>query len=258
MQHNKLNDKQFPGFPQEPVTNYWQYPKALDDWWYILNGSEQKCLDYILRRTWGFKKDADAIAISQFINGITKYDGTVIDRGTGIKNEKTIRKALRGLIEKDFIEREDRSAIGREPIYKLNIISSQEMEVLLSVGTPPIPSSDNNPLQELVPTIKEVTIKDNNTIPAQPKMEKNPTGDITQVISYLSEKLGGVKFPNYGKQARYAKSILNVGYSIGDIKWAIDRMHSNKWWQENSFDMKNVADEIPKLMTRTFKIGGGK
>lgn len=77
--------------------------------------------------------------------------------------------------------------------------------------------------------------------------------EITHLIEYLSQKLGGVKFPNFGKQAKYAKSMLDAGYSIDDITWAIDKMHENPWWRDNSFDLKNVADEIPKLMTRTIK-----
>lgn len=103
MNEVKKQNKIFPGFPPAPVTNYWPYPKALNGWWHSLTGNEQKCLDYILRHTWGYKKDADAISISQFINGITKRDGAVIDKGTGIKNEKTVRKSLKGLVEKGFI-----------------------------------------------------------------------------------------------------------------------------------------------------------
>src|SRR5579859_1276326 len=115
----------FPGFPPEPVTNYWPYPKALNGWWKALTPWEQKVLDYLLRHTWGYKKTADAISHSQFINGITKKDGTVLDGGTGIKDERTIRKALKGLEKKGFILITPQFA--KQNLYSLKITPSQDM-----------------------------------------------------------------------------------------------------------------------------------
>lgn len=161
--------EKFPGFPPEPVTNYWPYPKALNGYWHALSPTEQKVLDYILRHTWGYKKDKDAISLSQFINGIKKTDGTVIDKGTGIRNEKTVRKALKGLVVKGFIERQDRSNIGREPIYKLRLsASNQEMEPLPNFGTPPVPNNGSPSSQKVVPTIKDIPIKNNNNTSSPP------------------------------------------------------------------------------------------
>ncbi len=250
---DKHEDK-FPGFPPEPVTNYWPYPKALNGWWHALTPTEQKVLDYILRHTWGFNKTADAIAPSQFLRGITKRDGTVVDKGTGIKDEKTIRKTLKGLECKGFIVH--KPITGEQNIYQLTINPSQEMVVVPENGTTGVPIIVTRPSsQTLVPTIKDVTIKDNNTIPASQESKIIFKDEIKMLIEYMSLKLG-CKFPNYGKQAKYAKSMLCALYGVDDIKWAIDVMMKNKWWVEHSFDMKNVADEIPKLMTRTTKGGG--
>lgn len=245
----------FPGFPPEPVTNYWPYPKALNGWWHALSPSEQKVLDYILRHTWGYKKTADAIAISQFIGGITKRDGTILDTGTGIKDEKTIRKALRGLEQKGFIQ--SKPVYGKQTIYELTINPSHELVPLPQNGATPLPITGTTPSsQNVVPTIKDISIKNNNTVPASQE-SKNLKGKTIQVlIAYLAEKLG-CTFPNYGKQARFTKSIIDSGYTEEDVRWAIDLMLQDKWWSEHSFDMKNVADEIPKLMTRTYK-GGDK
>jgi len=91
----------FPGFPRDPATNYWPYPKALNGWWHVLSGSEQKALDYILRHTWGFKKNADFISYSQFINGVKNCD-----KGCGIGGKATLSRALTGLEEKGFIRRD--------------------------------------------------------------------------------------------------------------------------------------------------------
>jgi len=245
----------FPGFPPEPVTNYWQYPKALNGWWYNLTPTEQKVLDYILRHTWGFKKSADSISLSQFKNGITKLDGTVFDRGTGIRDERTIRKALDGLIQKGFITIERVS--GKETIFRLKIDPSQEMQ-LRTKNDSSLPSKDDttHPSQEMTPTIKNTPINNINSNPVSQVNDKKAYKDeITSLIGYLSMKLK-VKFPNYGKQARFTKSILDSGFTADDIRWSIEQMCANQWWQEHSFDMKNVADEIPKLMTRTIKTKG--
>ena len=91
--------KKFPGFPPEPSMNFWSYPKDLNGYWHQLTGSEQKVLDYILRHTWGFKKVADEISLTQLESGIKDFD-----KGTGL-SRPTIIKALKGLIKKGFISK---------------------------------------------------------------------------------------------------------------------------------------------------------
>src|SRR3990167_1890216 len=96
---------QFPGFPPEPATNYWPYPKALNGWWHVLTPSEQKVLDYILRHTWGFKKTSDHITYDQFLYGIKSKDGNWEDGGCGISRH-TLAKALSGLVSKSFVDKQ--------------------------------------------------------------------------------------------------------------------------------------------------------
>jgi hypothetical protein len=43
-----------------------------------------KVLLYIIRRTFGFKKDQDNISLSQMLNGIVKKNGERLDSGTGL------------------------------------------------------------------------------------------------------------------------------------------------------------------------------
>ncbi len=70
-----------------------------------LSGSELKVLLYIIRRTRGFKKDTDAISLSQFQNGIVTNDGRVLDKGCGL-NRETICKALKSLEDGGYIKSE--------------------------------------------------------------------------------------------------------------------------------------------------------
>src|SRR5260221_8366694 len=69
----------------------------------FLTEAELKVLLYIIRRTWGFKKVTDAISLNQFQKGITTRDDKVLDRGCGIKDRKTIVRALASLEKKGCI-----------------------------------------------------------------------------------------------------------------------------------------------------------
>ncbi len=67
-----------------------------------LTGAEFKVLAYIVRRTFGFKKDSDAISLDQICRGIRRRDGSVLDEGTGLAR-KTAVAAIHGLESKGII-----------------------------------------------------------------------------------------------------------------------------------------------------------
>lgn len=240
----------FPGFPPEPVTNFWPYPKALNGWWHMLSAYEQKVLDYILRHTWGYNKVSDSISHSQFIRGITKRDGTIVDRGTGIKDSRTLSKATKRLSELGFIEI-DRT-LGKENKYTLKMLTPQTMLPPTTYeGSPLTNNVGSNHPQQMSSTIDNIPI---NNISATRKLQKTSYKEEIQIlISYLSTKLGGVTFPNQGKQAKYIVAMLTSNYNTDDICWTIDKLLENPWWRERGFDMQNVANEIAKLMASNNK-----
>src|SRR5215831_6575531 len=67
--------------------------KSVDDLMSHLSGAELKVLLYIIRRTFGFKKDADNISLSQLLNGIVTRDGRRMDYGVGL-SKPTLLTAL--------------------------------------------------------------------------------------------------------------------------------------------------------------------
>ncbi|MCL4543612.1 MAG: hypothetical protein M1118_03265 [Chloroflexi bacterium] len=77
-----------------------------------LSGAEFKVLAYVVRRTFGFKKDSDTISLDQICNGITRRDGTVLDEGTGLAR-KTAVAAIHGLESKGVIVCQRRSSPER-------------------------------------------------------------------------------------------------------------------------------------------------
>jgi len=157
---NNLNQQQFPGFPKEPATNYWPYPRVMNGFWYTLTGSEQKVLDYLLRHTWGYKKTGDFISYSQFLHGIRrKKTGEWVDKGCGLRSQTTLGKALRELEEKGFIQRLNFG--GRTSLYTLKFISdASESGEPLQIMERSTPKNGEVTTPKNGDTIKDSTIKD--------------------------------------------------------------------------------------------------
>ena len=119
---NKDDHKYFKGYSKP---NYTPVPDELfDEQLPDLSGAELKVLLYIIRRTFGFKKESDNISLNQLLHGITTKEDVVLDRGTGL-SKKTLLDTIRNLIEKNLIisERRRSKEKGDEPTtYRLNII----------------------------------------------------------------------------------------------------------------------------------------
>ena len=114
----------FPGFR---VPSYTMVPDELfDDLMADLSGSALKVLLYIVRRTFGFKKQSDAISLTQLCCGITTRDGRPLDRGTGL-SRSTVILALKELTGKNIIiaTRHGNDRHGNEATtYRLHMAST--------------------------------------------------------------------------------------------------------------------------------------
>src|SRR5579875_1887599 len=67
-----------------------------------LTEAELRVLLYIIRRTFGFKKNSDSISLSQMVEGIKTRDGRVLDRGTGM-SRRGVMRGCAGLVSKGVI-----------------------------------------------------------------------------------------------------------------------------------------------------------
>jgi DnaA-like protein/replication protein O len=106
---------------------------------------------YIIRRTFGFKKTSDSIALRQLTDGIVTRDGRVLDGGTGL-SKATVARALNSLEEKGVIIRvRNRSdQRGDEPTtYQLNF--------LLPVSQAETPSLSHNETPRVSPARQAVS-----------------------------------------------------------------------------------------------------
>jgi len=66
-----------------------------------------KVLLYIVRRTSGFRKSADAISLNQFQHGIVTRDGRQLDKGCGVTNRTALLGALDDLEARGIIAHQD-------------------------------------------------------------------------------------------------------------------------------------------------------
>ena len=122
-QHDDPAGDRFQGYTSP---NYTQVPDELFDRQLPdLSGAELKVLLYVMRRTFGFKKDADDISLNQICRGITTRDGRVLDRGTGL-SKSTAQLAIKGLLEKNIIlttKRVSKEKGNEATTYELNVPS---------------------------------------------------------------------------------------------------------------------------------------
>ena len=123
-----------PGF-RKPTTT--PTPDELfDEWLSVLSFAELKVLLYIIRRTFGFKKDSDAISLRQITEGITTRDGRVLDRGTGLSRKAAFQAVHslegRGLLTVNRTTADD--GVNQVNIYSL-VFSNEGVGTIGTYGS---------------------------------------------------------------------------------------------------------------------------
>lgn len=136
--HQNGQTSKRPDFQGFYPPNYTPVPDALfDEVMAGLSGSELKVLLYIIRRTFGFKKDADTISFQQFRYGIRTQDGRQLDQGCGVKSYSQISGALQTLEAARYIvahktttERGDKDTT----VYRLRLRGEEDGAAKIGVG----------------------------------------------------------------------------------------------------------------------------
>jgi hypothetical protein len=145
-----MNDRtrQFKGFY---VPNSTQVPDTLfDELLAELSGAELKVVLYIIRRTFGFKRQSDTISISQLLHGITKKNGEVLDRGTGLA-KPTLLRALRSLTQRAIIlptRQFDEKGGYRATEYRLHLAPTVEPQAKAAPSHEMLPSPLGNKMSQ--------------------------------------------------------------------------------------------------------------
>jgi hypothetical protein len=86
----------------------------------LLKEAELKVFLYILRKTIGWRKEQDAISLTQICDGQKRSDGTPIDLGTGLARS-TVSAALWVLVRAGLIRKDSRNGGQAASIYAINV-----------------------------------------------------------------------------------------------------------------------------------------
>lgn len=110
-----------------------------------LSGAELKVLLYIMRRTFGWKKEADNIGLAQLTGGITTRDGRTLDVGTGLARSTAVA-AVKSLEDWGLIERQENHAPDGADLpttYRVRLSNPP----LSDYRQPPIPIIEPSPVR---------------------------------------------------------------------------------------------------------------
>jgi hypothetical protein len=208
MARNQLEDPPF-RFTGFSAPRYTQVPDELFDLLLPhLTGSELKVLLYIVRRTFGFKKDYDDISLTQLVDGIRTTDGRILDQGTGL-NRDTVITALKSLTAMNVIlkKKNQSQEKGFEAnTYALNIVGLNLAKIPPSPENPISPSPKNptraNPKNPTSPSPENPTYNkqiNNKTVIQQTVTTTAMSPVQTNVVVALSA---------YGVSERVAKKLV--------------------------------------------------
>jgi hypothetical protein len=197
--------------------NYTPVPDELfDEQLPDVSGAELKVLLYVIRRTFGFKRESDNISLSQMLNGLRTRDGRVLDRGVGL-SKKTLLQAIKSLEEQNIIltQRRRSQEKGDEPTsYRLHVRSATAVEV----STPPVgeklhhggggrtappPWGENPPTQETV--VGETDL------------------DLSKFEGSHDQVEGTRQIPNTTRQSQLTAAVLNGSAALAGFPRTSDR-----------------------------------
>ena len=115
----------FDGFVP-PTKNYFPMPNEwIDICSEIDNLAELKVIQYVLRHTWGYHEYGmpKAITVDEFMHGRKKADGSRIDKGTGLKSDRSVKDGLKAAIAHGYliyeVDNTDKARIKKS--YALNM-----------------------------------------------------------------------------------------------------------------------------------------
>jgi len=161
-----------------------------------LSEAELRVLIYVIRRTFGFKKDLDTISLKQMVEGITTREGKVLDRGTGM-SRPGVTRGVKGLTAKGIIvttHNQSREKGYEATTYQLHF-RSDPIETTLPRGSQPRYLAHRNDVA-IQETVKQETEKQDqfeysNDL-AQMKIVDNLgiTGYLDNLIVDISREFG--------------------------------------------------------------------
>jgi hypothetical protein len=120
----------FDGFVT-PTKNYFPMPNEwIDISSEIDNLAELKVIQYVLRHTWGYHEFGitKAITVEEFMHGRKRSDGSRIDRGTGLKSDRSVKDGIRDALKHGYliceVDKTDLARIKKSYALKMSLPDS--------------------------------------------------------------------------------------------------------------------------------------
>ena len=228
--------------------NSFQTPNQLvDEYLAELNGNELKILLVIIRKTKGWNKEFDGISISQF------------QKFTGIKNDKTVRKAIKKLINLGLIEKVDNA--GKFSLYRLTPpatndggqkmvgLPKNDPTPLPKIGRTPLPTND--PHKYTLPKNTNTKENKNNKEP----LEEKQTNSIKKLMDLIRDFYKENKLSLTGNKVfQYERKLYDLSqrYPLEEIEEVINFAKENDFYKKqltnpnslfNNFESMKLAYE---------------
>jgi len=190
-----------------------------------LSGEERQVFDFIIRKTWGYKKKEDIISLSQF------------GEATGGMKKPSVIRAIKNLLEKNMITKNGGSyGINKDydkwtPLAKklMPIVSKNAKSVSNIANT--ISKNANKSLAKLLPTkdiYKETITKENNTNVLEKSFGNQ---EINELHIYLKEKLGLEVLDKTVQINRNFANLCLKKFGFEKTKLAIDASSMSPFWR---------------------------
>jgi hypothetical protein len=201
--------------------NYTPVPDELfDKLLSALSGAELKALLYIIRRTFGFKKQREQISLSQIRHGITTRDGRVLDRGTGL-SLSAAQTAIKGLVSKGVILAQRNRTV--EHGDQATTYSLRQADSTLAIRDEQSVGGGH----------------ETRTITAFPSQERSaPATENTH---------GGI--PANGRGGYRESVAQETGSKQTDLSVRISKSISQKGWKDRAIPANSGAEDIPDDLT---------
>lgn len=118
------DDNRFSGF-EVPEQNWFKMPNTWTDVTHDIKSlAELKCVEYVLRHTWGYSEYGTAKRISndEFMYGRRRRDGSRMDRGTGL-TKRSVIDGLRNAVTHGYLleDRDDTDKGRAQKFYRLRL-----------------------------------------------------------------------------------------------------------------------------------------
>ena len=239
----KKRSEDFPQTRGFSRPNYTMVPDQLFDVFMPhLKEGELKVLLYIIRRTFGFKKESDSISFSQICNGIRTRDGKVLDSGTGL-SPRTAQEAVKSLVDKKLIVAKKNYSAERgneATTYALNLVSDEAAPYATFRHSPPadfsIAPTQNLPTQE---TVVQQTDVESSGIPDLSLLSRD-------LRDLLAQQVTRATFDSHLRRVE----VIEVGDEIITLNLPTPQDHA---WISNRLQ-RQVARAVEALVGRPLDI----